>query len=144
MNGSTIPQVFCPLSCQIFHRPVFSARFSEVGIESFTLPVTELPYPAITICKKNGLYDPGEYLRAVFNKFEYAYRAEEQGSSGEEVHSKKTSVIIFLKQCHFNRYCRGERNPIVCGHHSAENNEMQKIYWAPLGIKLHYSLQTQG
>ena len=57
--------------------------FSEVGIETFTLPVTELPYPAITICKKNGLYDPGEYLRAVFNQFQYAYRKDDERSCYE-------------------------------------------------------------
>ena len=51
-----------------------------MGIESFTLSVTELPYPAITICKKKGLYDPGEYLRAVFNQFQYAYRKDDKGS----------------------------------------------------------------
>ena len=51
-----------------------------MGIETFTLSVTELPYPAVTICKKNGLYDPGEYLRAVFNQFQYAYRKDEAGS----------------------------------------------------------------
>ena len=60
-----------------------STLFSEVGIETFTLSVTELPYPAITICKKNGLYDPGEYLRAVFNQFKYAYRKDDEGSCDE-------------------------------------------------------------
>ena len=46
----------------------------EVGIKSFSLPVTKLTYPAITICKKNGFYDPGEYLRAIFNNFQYTYQ----------------------------------------------------------------------
>ena len=45
----------------------------EVGIKSFSLPVTELNYPAITICKENGFYDPGEYVRAIFNNFQYTY-----------------------------------------------------------------------
>ena len=54
-----------------------------MGIESFTLSVTELPYPAITICKKKGLYDPGEYLRAVFNQFQYAYRKDDKGSCND-------------------------------------------------------------
>ena len=35
------------------------------------MPATDLPYPAITICNKNG-YDVGEYLRAVFDNFEYS------------------------------------------------------------------------
>ena len=29
-----------------------------------------VPYPAITICNPNG-YDIGEYIRAVFNNFEF-------------------------------------------------------------------------
>ena len=35
------------------------------------MPATELPYPSITICNKNG-YDVGEYLRAIFDNFEYS------------------------------------------------------------------------
>ncbi len=37
---------------------------SEVTIETFSLPATSLPYPAITVCKAHK-YDTGEYLRAV-------------------------------------------------------------------------------
>ena len=45
-----------------------------MGIKSFSLPVTKLNYPALTICKKNGFYDPGEYVRAIFNNFQYTYK----------------------------------------------------------------------
>ena len=34
--------------------------------------MTKLDYPAITICKEKGLYDPGEYIRPVFNQFQFA------------------------------------------------------------------------
>ena len=61
----------------------FSFLHLEVVIDSFTLPVTDLPYPAITICKRKGLYDPGEYLRAVFNQFKYAYQKDAGGSCDE-------------------------------------------------------------
>ena len=71
---------------------------SEVGIERFTLPVTELPYPAITICKKNGLYDPGEYLRAVFNQFQYAYRKDDEGSCNETA-SLRSHYRNFVSTC---------------------------------------------
>ena len=38
---------------------------------TFSMPATDLPYPAITVCNKNG-HDVGEYLRAVFDNFEYS------------------------------------------------------------------------
>ena len=43
-----------------------------VGILTHSLEVTELDYPSITICKEKGLYDPGEYIRPIFNQFQYA------------------------------------------------------------------------
>ena len=42
-----------------------------MGISTFSHPVTNLTYPAITICKENGFYDPGEYVSAIFNQFQY-------------------------------------------------------------------------
>ena len=44
---------------------------SKVTIKTFSMPATELPYPAITICNKNGK-NVGEYLRAIFDNFQYA------------------------------------------------------------------------
>ena len=75
-----------------------SIILSEVVIDSFTLPVTDLPYPAITICKKRGLYDPGEYLRAVFNQFKYAYRKEDEGSCNE-TDLLRRHYKNFISQC---------------------------------------------
>ena len=78
---------------------VYISNFvSEVGIERFTLPVTELPYPAITVCKKNGLYDPGEYLRAVFNQFQYAYRKDDEGSCNKTA-SLRNHYRNFVSTC---------------------------------------------
>ncbi len=42
-----------------------------MAIVSFSSPATDLPYPAITICKRNK-YDTSEYLRAVFDNYQYA------------------------------------------------------------------------
>ena len=42
-----------------------------MSIETFSFPATELAYPAITVCKRQK-YDMGEYLRAVFDNFEYS------------------------------------------------------------------------
>ncbi len=33
-----------------------------VSIETFSLPATDLPFPAVTVCKVNK-YDTGEYIR---------------------------------------------------------------------------------
>ena len=40
--------------------------------------IREVPYPAITICNPNG-YDVGEYIRAVFDNFEFSC---ESGTDG--------------------------------------------------------------
>ena len=44
---------------------------SKVAITTFSMPATQVHYPAITICNQNG-NDVGEYLRAVFDNFQYA------------------------------------------------------------------------
>ena len=46
-----------------------------VGILTHSLEVTELDYPSITICKEKGLYDPGEYMRPIFNQFQFTCQA---------------------------------------------------------------------
>ncbi len=43
---------------------------TEVKIDTFSLPATSLPYPAITFCKRNK-FDAGDYLRAVFDNFQF-------------------------------------------------------------------------
>ena len=42
-----------------------------VEITTFSKKAAELHHPAITICSPNG-HDVGEYLRAVFDNFEYS------------------------------------------------------------------------
>ena len=56
-----------------------------VQIQQFTLPVTELKYPAITICKSNGFADPGEYLRSVFNNFQLTYTEGDGSCNGSSL-----------------------------------------------------------
>ena len=41
---------------------------AEVRIETFSLPATSLPYPAITVCKRNK-FDATELVRVVFDNF---------------------------------------------------------------------------
>ena len=45
---------------------------SPLTYEHQGVHITDLDHPAITICKKSGIYDPSEYLRAVFNNFRLA------------------------------------------------------------------------
>ena len=44
-------------------------------------PITKLNHPAITICKPNGIYDAGEYIRAVFNNFQYSCESDLKSES---------------------------------------------------------------
>ncbi len=48
----------------------------EVAIDTFSLPATSLPFPAITVCKRRK-FDVGEYLRAVFDNFQYVCKKAE-------------------------------------------------------------------
>ena len=43
----------------------------KVAIKTFSKPARGVPYPAITICNPNG-YDVGQYIRAVFDNFEFS------------------------------------------------------------------------
>ena len=46
---------------------------SSVDIKTFSRSANEVPYPAITICNENGFdFDVGQYIRAVFDNFEYS------------------------------------------------------------------------
>lgn len=44
---------------------------SSVAIKTFSKPANELPFPAITICNEHA-FDVGQYLRAVFDNFQYS------------------------------------------------------------------------
>ena len=43
---------------------------SSVAIRTFSKPAREVEFPAITICNEKG-FDVGEYIRAVFDNFQY-------------------------------------------------------------------------
>ncbi len=51
-----------------------------VGIETFSFPVTDLHHPAITVCKSDR-FDAGEYVRAVYDNFEYRCKGSRGSSS---------------------------------------------------------------
>ena len=46
-------------------------------IESFSKPVTDVPFPSVTLCNEQGL-DTGEYVRNVFNNLAFA---EDEGNN---------------------------------------------------------------
>ena len=60
-------------------------------------PVTSLVHPAVTICKANGIYDVGEYLRAVFDNFQLACE-----SSLESESCKATKTLRRHYSSYFN------------------------------------------
>ena len=45
---------------------------TQTTINALGIPIKSLDHPAITICKPNGIYDVGEYLRAEFNNFQFS------------------------------------------------------------------------
>jgi hypothetical protein len=59
----------------------FTASPSQTTINTLGVPVAGLNHPAITVCKYNGIFDAGEYLRAVFDNFEYACNGSETSKS---------------------------------------------------------------
>ena len=64
-------EIFSKISPTFRLKIIFTAA---VGILTHSLDVTELDYPSVTICKEKGLYDPGQYLRPIFNQFQFACR----------------------------------------------------------------------
>ena len=61
-KGTTTLKVLTVNHCLLFRST------SQVSINSFSVPITDLPFPAITICKTSD-GDPGDYVRAVYNNF---------------------------------------------------------------------------
>ena len=49
--------------------PYCHSILSDVTIETFSYPATEVEYPSLTVCKRNG-YNVDEYIRAVFDNFQ--------------------------------------------------------------------------
>ena len=65
----------------------------RVAIATFAMPATEVPSPAITVCNPSG-FDIGEYVRAIYDNFQY------RDGEGQVV-SKLTAVIAKKK---YSRY----------------------------------------
>ena len=47
-------------------------------IDTFAKPTTDLAFPALTVCRRSK-FDAGEYLRAVFDNFEFSCDASVAG-----------------------------------------------------------------
>ena len=65
-----------------------------VTIDTFTLPATNVTYPAITICKDTTNFDSGDYVRAVFDNFQ------------STCNSDASCAEIDLLRSHFKDYLR--------------------------------------
>ena len=74
-------------------------------INALGIPITSLDHPAITICKPNGIYDVGEYLRAVFNNFQFSCKSDKESESCQAVN---------LLRSHYTAY--SDRNQTKAGH----------------------------
>ncbi len=69
-------------------------------METFSLPVSQLPFPALTICKKRK-YDVGEYIRAVFNNFEPACEGGYDSADCNETEPLRSHYMTFLSEREF-------------------------------------------
>ncbi len=69
------------------------ANPTQTTINALGTRVSSMDHPAITVCKENGILDVGEYLRAVFNNFEYAC----VGDSCKEVARIREDYKVFSK-----------------------------------------------
>ena len=67
----------------------WTGRPVESLIESFSKPVTDIPFPAITLCNEQGL-DTGEYVRNVFNNLAFT---EDEGSKSVALKEGFKSVL---------------------------------------------------
>ena len=77
---------------------------SAVEITTFSKKATDVIHPAITICNPNG-YDVGEYLRAVFDNFEYSNLSEsEQLRSHFPGYSDVNSDLVSFEKHKFNSF----------------------------------------
>ena len=54
---------------------------TQTTVNALGIPIATLNHPAITICKPNGIYDVGEYLRAVFDNFQFSCQSDRDSDS---------------------------------------------------------------
>ena len=66
-------------------------------IDTGNNPVTNLDHPALTICKANGIYDVGEYLRAVFNNFQFACESSLESESCKATKTLRRHYSSYLE-----------------------------------------------
>ena len=68
---------------------------TQTTINALGIPITSLDHPAITICKPNGIYDIGEYLRAVFNNFQFTCKSEKDSESCQAVNLLRSHYTAY-------------------------------------------------
>ena len=75
---------------------------TQTTINALGIPIKTLDHPAITICKANGIYDIGDYLRAKFNNFQF--------SCGYSNESESCHMANLLRY-HYSSYSELIRDP---------------------------------
>ena len=90
---------------------------TQTTINALGIPITSLDHPAITICKPNGIYDVGEYLRAVFNNFQFTCKSEKDSESCKAVN---------LLRSHYTAYSDGDQTK--AGNQVSPSNNLLHIH----------------
>ena len=70
---------------------------TQTTINALGIPITSLDHPAITICKPNGIYDIGEYLRAHFNNFQFSCKSSRESESCESANLLRNHFLSYSK-----------------------------------------------
>jgi hypothetical protein len=91
----------------------FIATPTQTTINTLGVPVAELNHPAITVCKENGIYDVGDYLRAVFDNFKFTCTNNKSSKSCQE---NRNSCIISTMFYGKTATCRSAVSYSRCRH----------------------------
>ena len=87
-------------------------RFTDVTIETFSYPATNLEYPAITVCKM-GSYNVDEYVRTVFDNFQVVCTDNQTCADSAPLRDDYPSylkALIFISNTNFPAYSDTHRN----------------------------------
>jgi hypothetical protein len=70
---------------------------TQTTINALGIPISQMRHPAITVCKENSVYDVGEYIRAVFNNFQFA--------CNDSISSQSCQPTTMLRN-HYSKYSK--------------------------------------
>jgi hypothetical protein len=92
MIGAACSTLFCKTA---IHDWITSP--AQTTINALGIPISQMRHPAITVCKENSIYDVGEYIRAVFNNFQFA--------CNESISSESCQSTTMLRN-HYSKYTK--------------------------------------